>query len=261
MPEMEHGTGPQLPSVLVGMSRAQWEREQFFETKQPTFPPGVVPIVVDKYIPPEDSRLRDLMDKQVLVPDVVLVRSPFNTGRYVPENRAWLEFQREKMELVARLCRLLGAVKVESLLETLELASAEHSGRFNIGKKVAKANVFNANGDFTLKDQKTAREELTMSRTFPASSVQIEEAQRFLSTHNLHDPEIQGIVEARSGDAPATRLQVKVTFEASQDRALKVSGGLKLPGWFADGAYEQKRKYQQRVSMRLDITFKDKTPS
>lgn len=251
--------GREPPRVIVGMSRAEWERDQFFEAKQQTFPPDVLPVVVDKHRPSADPRLQNLIDRQILVPDVLLVRSPFNTGRYVVESHAVLEFQREKMELVARLCRILGAVQVDSRLETLELRTQERTGRFGAGKKAGRANLGRGDTSVSLKDRNAVREELSMSRSFPPSGRDIEQALRFIDQHNLWDPEIEGLVAARHGSEPATHLRVRVTFEAEQDRALKVSGSIKLPVWFADGSYEDKRTYKQRISMELDVSFADGT--
>ena len=257
--QMTGGDGPskRLPSVLVTISRADQEREHQLGDKKYAIhaPGGVEKVIIDPYVLPENPRIAELVRKGALQSGAVLVLSPFNTGTYAEEFEAFRVFEREKIALVAELCRLLGASQVETVLRTLNAEADARSLDLSGVKKAGRANLFTGKAQITVKEYQELSQELKASFTYKGGAPDTQAAEEFMTTHRLNDPEIRALLSARSGSNMATSHTVHVEYQTINDSSMELAGQVRMPAAFGAGRYTKTRRLKNRLSIDLAVQF------
>lgn len=247
----------QPAAVILGVSRAQDERAHQMGGKHKIVcPPGAEVAVVDKhFLDSQPAHIQELLSSNMLKPGVVLVRSPFGTGSYAPESDAELLFEREKLQLVSSLCRILGASRVKSETSTLHVKHQVTTVKAKIGKKLGRVQPFNGDGKMTLDEREEWQSRLQVDGTYPGGKPDITAAWAFVEQHSLRDPEIAGLVEARSGQNPVQHLAITVTYEGRDDRNLDLAAQVQLPALSVAVNGRRDHSIRRHVSLKLQITF------
>jgi hypothetical protein len=251
------GDTPQaLPSVIVGASRAQDERAVTFQGKHAfKLPTEAKLVVVDHYRPSEDPLVARLVAAGLLTPGAVLVLSPFNTGNYAHEAEAELAFEREKVQLISQLCQLLGATAVTSDTSTLRIEEDVRKASTGVGRKIGRAIPYKANGQVRISEQDERRHSLRVADRYPGGPPDVAAARRFVEVHRLGDPEVLGLVTARSGSNTLKSRRITVVYEGKQDRNLDIAADVGIPVGTATAKFTRRHTTRQRVSLDLDIQF------
>lgn len=247
---------PELPAVIVGVSRGQDERShQLGGRHKIVYPSGAEVVVLDEYLLQATPKIEELVTKQVLKPGVVLVRSPFGTGTYAPESDAELLFEREKLLLVSSLCQILGATRVESDTSTLHVQRRVTTVKAKLGKKVGRIVAYKGEGQMTLEEREQWQSRLQVNDTYPGAAPDISAAREFVTLHSLNDPEIAGLVEARASQNILQERVITVTYEGTNDRNLDVAAQVQLPASSLTVNGRRDHSIRRRVSLKLHITF------
>jgi hypothetical protein len=248
--------GRALPAVVVGASRAQEERALTLGGRHGFRLPAQARLaVVDHYRPSADPLVARLIDEGQLTPGAVLVLSPFNTGNYAPEADAEMVFEREKIQLISRLCQVLGAVQVTSDTTTLTIDQTVTKGALTIGKKVGRLTPYKGKGELTLDEREEWRQNLKVHDLYPGGPPDLTEARRMVAAHRLVDPEIYSLVEARDQANQLQSRRITVVYEGKQDRNLDIAADVGLPAVSGAAKFRRSRTTRKRVSLDLDIRF------
>ena len=245
-----------LPPVIVGASRAQDERGMGVGGKYTyRLPPQAELVVLDHYNPPTDLLVRQLVEAGQLTPGAVLVLSPFDTGTYAHASDAELTFEREKIQLISRLCQLLGATRVKSDTTTLRIDHDIAKGSAGFGKKIGRLTPYKAKADLTLDQREEWSQSLKVHDQYPGGEPAIAEARRFSEKHRIADPEVLGLIEARTGANTLRARRITVVYEGRQDRNLDIAADVGLPIGALTARGHRMRSTRRQLSLDLEITF------
>lgn len=245
------------PPVIVGVSRAQRERSEKLKGRDYAIqaPSEALVVVVDPYRAPSNETVAELIQRGQLKPGSVLVLSPFGTGRYADEFDAELVFEHEKLQLVSRLCQLLGAIRVKSDAETFRLETQSTRAKAKVGKKVGRVRVAGVEGQVDLKIDEEWKQRLVIDDHYPGGQPDIAAAEAFVLQHNLEDPLIRSLVEARGAANPLSERNLTVTFEGRRDANLNVAAAVHLPQVSVEGEMSRQTSTRRRISLSVAITF------
>lgn len=245
------------PRVIVGISRAEEERAFRLGGKKHAIdvPSQAQLVVVDPYQQSEDPLLAELVEEQALKPGIVLVRSPFKTGKYVDERDAELAFEREKLQLVSQLCQILGATRVSSDSSSLRVERNVTTVKAKAGKKLGRLVPYRGQASVSLDEQEKWQQRLTVDDLYPGGAPDISAAQQFIKDHALMDPEIRSLVQARAGENSLHERTITISYEGQQDRNLDIAAEVHLPQATVSGSLRRSHSTRNRVSLNLHIWF------
>lgn len=242
------------PRVVVGVSPAQLARHAELGGKYKIHhPPEAQVVVVDAYRPPNGDYLRRLIERDVLQPGAILVRSPFGTGEYALLEEAPIAFEQEKIRLIAELCRLLGASRVKAGATSLRVDDDRTSVKASGGRKVGRRSLGSLDASVDQQQRSQWSEQLAMDVRYPAAEPDFAGAEAFIRAHNLDDYATESLLKARS--ARATTFSVTVSYETKKDSSLQAALKVTLPT--VSGGLSAKRSHSSiaRISMDLNVSF------
>ena len=248
--------GEAKPRVIVAVSTAQAERSQKLGSAYHIdIPKDASLVVLDDYKPVKTPYLLDLIEQGLLHPGAVLVASPYMTGRYAPADEAELFFERENLQLVAELCKLLGATRVKTETSTLNIEEEETTLSGHVGKKIGRLVPYQGKVTGSLNDRQEWSRKLTLEDSYPGSPANLQAAQELISRHALKDPDITSLVSARSGENYLTKRTIRVTYDGTQDRNLKIAAEVALPQVSFGATFARRRHSLRRVTLDLLAEF------
>jgi hypothetical protein len=139
----------------------------------------------------------------------VLVQSPYNDDLYEPAATAPMQFAREKLHYVSRLCQLLGARKVS----VSELVEHERSDELEVSGELGISVGGYGGGGVKSKYDSSSSVIEDLSRSiadeFDGGSPEIAEAQELLMRTGLAgDPDLRGLLELCSSRGNAIRSSI-----------------------------------------------------
>lgn len=246
----------QPAQVIVAVSTAQMERSnQLGSEYRIDVPKHAELVILDDYKPVLTPYLLELKDQDLLHPGAVLVASPYRTGMYAHIDEAELFFERENLQLVAKLCKLLGATRVKTETSTLNIEEIETTVSGSIGKKIGRFVPYQGKVDGSLTAMHKWSRKLTLEDTYPGSPADISAANELIRAHGLTNPDITSLVSARSGENSLTKRTIKVVYDGTQDKNLKLAAEVKLPQASFNANFSRRRHSLKRVTLDLVVEF------
>lgn len=246
----------QQARVIVGVSTAQAERSNKLGSEYLIdVPKNAELVILDDYKPVVTPYVLELIEQGLLYPGAVLVASPYRTGMYAPVDEAELFFERENLQLVAELCKLLGATRVKTETSTLNIEEQETTFSASVGKKIGRLVPYQGKVDGSLTAKQEWSRKLTLEDTYLGSAANIDAATELLGAHGITDPDITSLVSARSGENYLTERTIKVIYDGTQDQNLKLAAEVKLPQATIGANFSRRRRSLKRVTMDLLAEF------
>jgi hypothetical protein len=242
--------------VLIGATTAQIERHRDLREKfGMSIPRDAELVELDDFKPLPAGYKSELAVQGTLYPGAVLVLSPYNTGCYAPFDEAEFWFERENLQIVASLCKALGAKRIQTEMSSLNVERLETTMAANVRKMIGRVPAFKADASVSMTQKQEWNSKLKVGHTYPGSPPDFVEAKRLVEHHRLKDPAIVGLVELRDGLNGITSMNIAVSYDGTSDRNLKVAAGVTLPAASFGANFAQSRHTLRRVSLVMKIEF------
>lgn len=185
-------------------------------------------------------------------PGCLFLQSPFDAGLYVGAEEAHVNFALERHRRFVRLCKILGARRVEVLRvdrlseqATQQLSGTAGRSGFEVG-----ASAKRVNGE-ELKRQLTTVDE------FQGTPPDFAAARQLLADSGLRDDqEFQGLLELREGANALAQRQYKYTVTRSSKSVLALGASLKIPAYVKVTAdYSAELKKVEELQLTVNVEF------
>lgn len=158
-----------------------------------------------------------------LVADALLIKNPYESGRYEQADYALETFASAKYHAMAEVARLLGARDVSFVEAKIENTVSGWNG----GTKIKIPGLGRGQGSIDREVRKNVKGKLDMRLQFPGSAPDPEQASTYLVQHNLqHDPRLQSLVRMRTGDNLVSLYEM--TLNGTSESAANVKSALSI---------------------------------
>jgi hypothetical protein len=170
------------------------------------------------------STVRKLLQSSgQLVAGALLIKNPYESGRYEQADHALETFASAKYHAMAEVARLLGARDVSFVEAKIENTVSGWNG----GNKLKVPGLARGQGSIEREVKKNVKGKLDLRLQFPGSAPDPVQASAYLVQHNLqHDPRLQSLVRMRTGDN-LVRLY-EMTLNGTMESAANVKSALNI---------------------------------